>query len=188
MLRRAHSIIGNTSACAEKRAPISGAIHSPWKYLRVRGEETATAIGTPLAMEIPPRARRRVAHHGAAPWRPGNTSACAEKRQPSTEHSAVLRKYLRVRGEESTMAGSSGARAEIPPRARRRVIPKLWAPELIGNTSACAEKSAKPPRNFRRARKYLRVRGEKRPLSRPGRGTVEIPPRARRRVLDRWDC
>ncbi len=103
VLRRAHSIIGNTSACAEKSANHPPALACTRKYLRVRGEETATAIGTPLAMEIPPRARRRVAHHGAAPWRPGNTSACAEKRPNQHINRGGLWKYLRVRGEESSI-------------------------------------------------------------------------------------
>ena len=75
---------------------------------------------------------------------------------------ACARKYLRVRGEESSGGSLGDSLKEIPPRARRRV--------------PFSDYSCTP------SGKYLRVRGEE-PV---GAGKLarrkEIPPRARRRA------
>ena len=134
------------------------------------------------ATEIPPRARRR------GPARPypveshGNTSACAEKSQRQPRQANQGWKYLRVRGEENQTRRALMNASEIPPRARRRVFPRWAAVFPPGNTSACAEKRSWSRRRTGRRRKYLRVRGEERPLANSGQSQGEIPPRARRRV------
>ena len=113
--------------------------------------------------EIPPRARRRVWTMLWRASRPGNTSACAEKR-----------------GTRGLLSAFS---LEIPPRARRRGGRSTPASSGSGNTSACAEKSDSRPYHDRLDRKYLRVRGEE-PMASSISGRIwEIPPRARRRGL-----
>ena len=92
---------GNTSACAEKRHSRYISSSEFWKYLRVRGEEGPFAGANRPASEIPPRARRRVYLFDSTSHSIGNTSACAEKRVTLAVLWMRLRKYLRVRGEES---------------------------------------------------------------------------------------
>ena len=92
-------------------------------------------------MEIPPRARRRAILPTTVTLLIGNTSACAEKRRDHVEKNDLPRKYLRVRGEESMFAVVWVIPLEIPPRARRRGEAESYHGELVGNTSACAEKS-----------------------------------------------
>ena len=151
---------GNTSACAEKRGEKAG--HPPLyrKYLRVRGEEWAMWQGNQGLWEIPPRARRRALMSMAITVIQGNTSACAEKSACGRLRVPTLRKYLRVRGEESRYMLRVFTHWEIPPRARRRVQwDETW--ELLeGNTSACAEKSSIASMVWGSTGKYLRVRGE----------------------------
>ena len=57
------------------------------------------------------------------------------------------------------------------------------ADHLMGNTSACAEKSSPPTRSPRKKWKYLRVCGEEKQFLRVRGPLTEIPPRMRRRVL-----
>ena len=70
---------------------------------------------------------------------------------------------------------------EIPPRVRRRVIAEPDLYRLIGNTSACAEKSAIRSHSGRGNRKYLRVCGEESQGPQQSVDHREIPPRVRRR-------
>ncbi len=113
----------------------------------------------------------------------GNTSACAEKSvQHSGKHGAGG-KYLRVRGEEYKLFSDAAAKKEIPPRARRRELAPRASVGVDGNTSACAEKRELALQKKLRSGKYLRVRGEERPSTRRFATRMEIPPRARRRVV-----
>ena len=156
----------------------------------------------PVFSEIPPRARRRALSKLCHSSSRGNTSACAEKRvarlgtRPSCgkylrvrgeecvpfSRSPPTRKYLRVRGEEGDRAPRVRTEYEIPPRARRRgsITPPSVSP--IGNTSACAEKSACQSQSPTQTGKYLRVRGEESFGKLVAVFWTEIPPRARRRA------
>ena len=112
--------IGNTSACAEKRNGLPIVLYPRWKYLRVCGEEKNTRAATDLSTEIPPRVRRRDLGMFVPALRPGNTSACAEKRVCGNETTGSPWKYLRVYGEETGSTGGAVNITEIPPRVRRR--------------------------------------------------------------------
>ncbi len=97
---------GNTSACAEKRFPCAILLCGFGKYLRMRGEEYSWAHLNGLTEEIPPHARRRAAQVGGVKSVGGNTSACAEKSTSVVGRGSGCRKYLRMRGEESSSPGA----------------------------------------------------------------------------------
>ena len=172
---------GNTSACAEKRR-LSGRKRRLVRiYLRVCGEERFISAATLIRPEIPPRVRRRVGVAAVDVAVFGNTSACAEKRCVLSRRRRVRRKYLRVCGEESVGLFCCEHLGEIPPRVRRRVLLLSVVVGVVGNTSACAEKSAAAGWGACENGKYLRVCGEEPdPTSKLTR-YQEIPPRVRRR-------
>ena len=174
---------GNTSACAEKRHRLRSRNCRLRKYLRVRGEEADAQDQVAKATEIPPRARRRAKKPMPPTRMIGNTSACAEKSHIPGNRYVLSEKYLRVRGEERSEPCKLALYKEIPPRARRRAGGMGGSALPSGNTSACAEKRswARSPPAF--LRKYLRVRGEEGYLQELEAADVEIPPRARRRVI-----
>ncbi|VFB06056.1 Uncharacterised protein [Corynebacterium striatum] len=173
----------NTSACAEKSIPINAPGPEKWKYLRVRGEESQRSLRSQRSGEIPPRARRRVGLCWRCSAGIGNTSACAEKRLCRGMRCCWGWKYLRVRGEEKGTQMPEKRYMEIPPRARRRGFQIRVNAAVIGNTSACAEKSFALALALALEGKYLRVRGEEQLLGCQYQGQVEIPPRARRREV-----
>ena len=111
----------------------------------------------------------------------GNTSACAEKSAGAELLRAVLRKYLRVCGEETIAALIALLPAEIPPRVRRRAVAARLGLDDMGNTSACAEKSGSVDLKAVETVKYLRVCGEESLSGRYLFHGGEIPPRVRRR-------
>ena len=134
-----------------------------------------------LLQEIPPRARGRVTqkiHHTRGF---GNTPACAGKSYVTSLPWRSLRKYPRVRGEETSLRGCAIIFMEIPPRARGRevIIPQHL--QCVGNTPACAGKSNTIANEANKIRKYPRVRGEELPFSLWYWSRAEIPPRARGR-------
>ena len=108
----------------------------------MRGEERFVARFQALSAEIPPHARRRVCRVQVTPVVLGNTSACAEKRFEPPDRSWLGRKYLRMRGEECGPVLKPALPMEIPPHARRRVLASVDEVAVVGNTSACAEKSS----------------------------------------------
>ena len=183
---RMESAHGNTSACAEKRLQARGVAYPMRKYLRVRGEELPAPAPLQRGREIPPRARRRVWSAGTVGFEHGNTSACAEKSAAHGTHWRKTRKYLRVRGEESSSKFLSVSGPEIPPRARRRGARRPHRTARPGNTSACAEKRLRQPERRGNLRKYLRVRGEEWAMMFAAWAILEIPPRARRRATPRY--
>ena len=132
---------GNTSACAEKSEAQYPGRSPHWKYLRMRGEEGEVFFEQDLDAEIPPHARRRGGFFGSWGRCVGNTSACAEKRMTRQRPRGRCRKYLRMRGEETTSPNLVISPVEIPPHARRRVERMDGLLGVLGNTSACAEKS-----------------------------------------------
>ena len=69
---------GTTSACAENTDSRHGCGHVLGNYLRVRGEYLACVTSTVWFAELPPRARRILAHDLDLPLEVGTTSACAE--------------------------------------------------------------------------------------------------------------
>ena len=73
-----HDEIGTTSACAENTLRVFQARRARVNYLRVRGEYAVSAPPTPVAMELPPRARRIHYYNTVLCMSSGTTSACAE--------------------------------------------------------------------------------------------------------------
>ena len=92
----------------------------------------------------------------------------------------MKRNYLRVRGEYSAVLRSETGSRELPPRARRirGVCGSRARPP--GTTSACAENTCVLSGSGRKARNYLRVRGEYTNLLVSTTHPLELPPRARR--------
>ena len=176
-------LLGNTSACAEKSPSRSSPLLRAWKYLRMRGEERRVASMIWAATEIPPHARRREYSGAVVRGTNGNTSACAEKSYGGCIKSARDRKYLRMRGEETPKPMPLTVSSEIPPHARRRARRHGRDNPLVGNTSACAEKSRPAKHSAYQGRKYLRMRGEELPRKSFALATMEIPPHARRRAV-----
>ena len=111
----------------------------PGNYLRVRGEYAVKAPPTPVAMELPPRARRILPLLYSVACPGGTTSACAENTIFPPQAWSRPWNYLRVRGEYRWWANRDRPQLELPPRARR-IQPKcrIW-PVAHGTTSACAE-------------------------------------------------
>ena len=71
-------------------------------------------------------------------------------------------------------------RWELPPRARRIPAPPPPQGGTMGTTSACAENTLLPRNPARKPGNYLRVRGEYHVVDTINKGSVELPPRARR--------
>ena len=69
---------------------------------------------------------------------------------------------------------------ELPPRARRIHILRCILNRDLGTTSACAENTRVPHRNYPTIRNYLRVRGEYFFVKFCSICASELPPRARR--------
>ena len=90
---------GTTSACAENTRRAYPRQERHGNYLRVRGEYKPPTSRPPLAMELPPRARR--IQHGLIEQASGfgTTSACAENTRHSAWEVPGHGNYLRVRGE-----------------------------------------------------------------------------------------
>ena len=129
-------------------------------YLRVRGEYCRKLPSICKILELPPRARR-------IQWQPspdqgpgGTTSACAENTTETNNIDNDEGNYLRVRGEYISPRVAPIIREELPPRARRILAQKARISRRQGTTSACAENTSTSLTTPRRARNYLRVRGE----------------------------
>ena len=175
---------GTTSACAENTGALGGIEQEKWNYLRVRGEYRRTAWEAASTAELPPRARRiRFGRCGVNNIH-GTTSACAENTPGSVGREARPGNYLRVRGEYTYTGNIYGGQKELPPRARRILAKDTASRPNAGTTSACAENTGKTPCPCRRVRNYLRVRGEYILQKIVLLFCEELPPRARRILLD----
>ena len=175
---------GTTSACAENTCqPVSSCSYT-WNYLRVRGEYKVEHMIAELTAELPPRARRIPDRQNFGWQTMGTTSACAENTGGVFPTVWGLWNYLRVRGEYSLTFSQPLLMAELPPRARR-IQRYPWLGVCCGGTtSACAENTNPQQQYSGAARNYLRVRGEYYWLpQQPGR-SWELPPRARRILID----
>ena len=171
---------GTTSACAENTFRMLGRIRFSRNYLRVRGEYAPTGAVAPPTLELPPRARRIRDRITDADNACGTTSACAENTAHQFAGGSVRWNYLRVRGEYITKPQVIHNVLELPPRARRILIPRPVVAPPLGTTSACAENSRLRLVRLVTLRNYLRVRGEY--FSHPMwvASMMELPPRARR--------
>ena len=156
----------------------------------MRGEYRTCGACERFCGELPPRARRIHCVRESIRVKTGTTSACAENTGRYSCWSSRIRNYLRVRGEYPISRNRKGSLSELPPRARRIQISAGDAADLQGTTSACAENTSVVQQNAPSPENYLRVRGE---YSMPrGRGSrhQELPPRARRILVEQsWrDC
>ena len=171
---------GTTSACAENTRFARICHSNCWNYLRVRGEYCAIRRVSWLRVELPPRARRIPGYIGGGTPTAGTTSACAENTQCERREWGRRRNYLRVRGEYIISVYMVEYGMELPPRARRILLPHPAEPQIQGTTSACAENTATRRGTAPVSGNYLRVRGEYAWHAGVGDYPGELPPRARR--------
>ena len=75
-------------------------------------------------------------------------------------------------------------RWELPPRARRIQVPRIGLSSTFGTTSACAENTTAKQNFITPVGNYLRVRGEYLLVWWRLLATVELPPRARRILIE----
>ena len=133
--------------------------------------------------ELPPRARR-IPFFNLGHWHDlGTTSACAENTVTRVVRESRRRNYLRVRGEYCDHYHYAATSSELPPRARRILYFHLKNVFCHGTTSACAENTSRSHPLSERSRNYLRVRGEYRMTQLRARTRWELPPRARRILI-----
>ena len=177
---------GTTSACAENTAIFWLGKPRHGNYLRVRGEYGIKCMRLRMVRELPPRARRILLVFVTVTFYRGTTSACAEN-TPATGGSCTQNwNYLRVRGEYIAPWRHRAMAVELPPRARRIHQPHAGEFDSLGTTSACAENTSSADRTLFHFRNYLRVRGEYNRQAKLHHPCRELPPRARRILLD--DC
>ena len=88
-----------------------------------------------------------------------------------------------MRGEYGALSTRQAAQAELPPRARRIHGEEKVSYTTYGTTSACAENTDGWLPNHWRQRNYLRVRGEYHAAPPTTPTQSELPPRARRILL-----
>ncbi len=133
-------------------------------YLRVRGEYRRSLQRMFWAGELPPRARR------------------IQKIAPGAKTGGV--NYLRVRGEYLIVSHICSKLQELPPRARR--IRSLFHVVCCpgGTTSACAENTPGCGDGWGGRWNYLRVRGEYDDELIKVQVKQELPPRARRILIN----
>ena len=89
-----------------------------------------------------------------------------------------------MRGEYDNCHDSSFLKMELPPRARRIHVNVVYIIAHGGTTSACAENTQGHGKGGYRGWNYLRVRGEYRGLTVGAVPIEELPPRARRILLN----
>ena len=144
-----------------------------------RGSPTQT---TPR--ELPPRARRIPVSSREPGSVRGTTSACAENTPIIAAPFIWGGNYLRVRGEYPPLIARARSNKELPPRARRIRHRRVARGDNRGTTSACAENT--DARYFCDATgwNYLRVRGEYTIVNTHECEVLELPPRARRILLE----
>ena len=145
-----------------------------------------------MRVELPPRARRILERSVSRRGLHGTTSACAENTWYTAYGWFQNRNYLRVRGEYRIWIFPTCAMMELPPRARRIHCRCICKHTRRGTTSACAENTLTWGCFATRIRNYLRVRGEYRSLAANTCLCMELPPRARRILIQAieqpFDC
>ena len=138
--------------------------------------------------ELPPRARRILLMIPATCSGRGTTSACAENTSDMCNLWNLARNYLRVRGEYPSLIPSPVHAVELPPRARRIHCNHNVILTFPGTTSACAENTRLLMVNQAMNWNYLRVRGEYDVYIIHSTPSEELPPRARRILLNHIQC
>ena len=171
---------GTTSACAENTLTNRTAGNRQANYLRVRGEYWCPDWKRLASTELPPRARRIRSTSTFNLTLNGTTSACAENTGVSYTDPIYRGNYLRVRGEYFRHPGVGLDTSELPPRARRILMPSSKMGVPPGTTSACAENTAGSGTCPKEGRNYLRARGEYEGLTMETLEKMELPPRTRR--------
>ncbi len=172
--------LGITSACAESTTtPVFESTNSG-NHLRLRGEHPPRAETAPASPESPPLARRAPAPRPTNSRASGITSACAESTLGRCARPLRPGNHLRLRGEHTASAQTSGTIRESPPLARRAPDDGSDVLRIEGITSACAESTKPSTSTFRRCRNHLRLRGEHTTRQVTTAPTTESPPLARR--------
>ena len=136
---------GTTSACAENTWSKNLLMRLIRNYLRVRGEYHQNPTLVDEIAELPPRARRIPGSYCPCYRTRRTTSACAENTPGGAEGLVRGWNYLRVRGEYSTVCQMALGSGELPPRARRILVPADTNVLAGGTTSACAENTPSRP-------------------------------------------
>ena len=137
-----------------------------------------------MRWELPPRARRILGGLCRCLCCRGTTSACAENTRGSLPLPLLPRNYLRVRGEYAPWMRGLLSPRELPPRARRIRDAETGHFATLGTTSACAENTICDLGGLGFFRNYLRVRGEYPGPTSNASPMRELPPRARRILLE----
>ena len=158
--RRALSIAGTTSACAENTNIVTFLSIFLRNYLRMRGEYGFVVRKGRKHVELPPHARRIHMRVVVVRNIHGTTSACAENTRADRTNVVTCWNYLRMRGEYSSEKVVIRSSKELPPHARRIPANSIYLNLLGGTTSACAENTSHCFLNFSSSRNYLRMRGE----------------------------
>jgi len=175
--RKEHGI---TSACAESTTTPGFESTKSGNHLRLRGEHPPRAETAPASPESPPLARRAPAPRPTNSRASGITSACAESTLGRCARPLRPGNHLRLRGEHTASAQTSGTIRESPPLARRAPDDGSDVLRIEGITSACAESTKPSTSTFRRCRNHLRLRGEHTTRQVTTAPTTESPPLARR--------
>ena len=105
----------------------------------MRGEYAGDPAHALYAMELPPHARRIRGIEQEKRFSGGTTSACAENTPGSVGREACPGNYLRMRGEYCNSELTQASLPELPPHARRILLPIDLGGVKNGTTSACAE-------------------------------------------------
>ena len=151
--------MGNISACAERSSCSALASRRSREHLRVCG--AVFMLGTMSFSEsgTSPRVRSGLEDLSRIDQAGGNISACAERSRPRAAARSRSREHLRVCGavtfgiyERATDAGTS-------PRVRSGRTVGLALTQIVGNISACAERSSSSTWITRPEREHLRVCG-----------------------------
>ena len=132
-------------------------------------------------METPPLARGRRETEKGGDFGFGNTPACAGKTQSAIFSNVRFRKHPRLRGEDGKGRSLRGLAQETPPLARGRLHRSGVCQRAVGNTPACAGKTAQKACNFTLRGKHPRLRGEDAQRERVSEKCQETPPLARGR-------
>ena len=183
-IARGRKSLRTTSACAENTQPLGPGVPLQRNYLRVRGEYSTSFCTASMISELPPRARRIPATLRGVHSSLGTTSACAENTCRAPTRGVGMGNYLRMRGKYTRRYGGVITTWELPPHARRILLDPAGTPGRGGTTSACAENTRHPPRSAQQPGNYLRMRGEYADEEYTISLIQELPPHARRILLD----
>ena len=136
-------------------------------------------------MELPPHARRILFGILTCLILLGTTSACAENTFRDFDLLDPVGNYLRMRGEYALLSDMQQRFQELPPHARRILHHLAKGLPDQGTTSACAENTGNYEDSHNPWRNYLRMRGEYSVKLAVNSAIRELPPHARRILLNK---